>query len=377
MAFKDIHKLKKIVEVQKESIETEYLVVGKDAFAISLYRELVQKFGEEKVRLLSEDKIVSSDLLFKGPSTLRGDANKAVFKHLYPNVETQEINTPSIFYKDLTWKAFGGRSKSEALKHDEEFYVPSYLKIKEQDIYSWISEEETFYEELNQKAYQVKVKTVHYNDGKFTVECINGTEFHTNMLFFGKSPSFFLKSFSELSKLSNEFIQFCESTQTISGLYIKYLFNKPLSDLKETMFIPLSYTHEWGHFVGEFKETSKGQLADFFHYIDADHASEEDISRTIRALKKSFEKIFENFSKINFTEFISLEDELACLKIDDELFHKSLTNDTELLNKLFFIGKNAPIDLSWCANNSFEYSTKEISHLSRALLTEREVLKKI
>ena len=377
MAFKDIHKLKKIVEVQKESIETDYLVVGKDAFAISLYKELVQKFGEDKVRLLSEDKIVSSDLLFKGPSTVRGEANKAVFRLLYPNLAVQEINSPSIFYKDLTWKAFGGRSKSETLKYDEEFYVPSFFKVKEEELYPWISEDDSLYEELNQKAYQVKVKKIHYNDGKFTVECINGTEFHTPKLFFGKSPAFFLKSFSDLSKLSNDFIQFCESTQTISGLYIKYLFNKPLSDIKETMFIPLSYTHEWGHFVGEFKETSKGQLADFFHYIDADHASEEDISRTIRALKKSFEKIFENFSKINLTEFISLEEELACLKIDDEVFHKSKSHDLDFLNKLFFIGKNAPIDLDWCAMNSFEYSTKEINHLSRALLVEREVLKKI
>ena len=95
------------------------------------------------------------------------------------------------------------------------------------------------------------------------------------------------------------------------------------------MFIPLSYTHEHGHYVGEFKTQNGHQVADFLHYIDENHASEEDISRIIRGLKKGFEKIFENFSKINFREYIALEDEIACLKIDDNSYNDSLESDKE------------------------------------------------
>jgi hypothetical protein len=377
MAFKDIHKLKKIVEVQKEFIETDYLVVGRDVFAISIYRNLVAKFGSEKVRLLSEDKIIHSDLFLKGPSTLRGEENRTVFKSLFPEMNAELVESASMFYKDLAWKSFGGRSKPETLKYDEEFYVTSRLNISEIDIYSWLTTDENFFNELNQHAYQVKIKTIDYKDEIFSVECINGTEFKAKKLFFGKSPSYFLKHYKELASLSDKFIQFCESTKTMSGLFIKYLFQKPLTDLKETLFIPLSYTHEWGHFVGEFKEVNGQQTAEFLHYIDEDHTSEEDVSRTIRQLKKSFEKIFENFSKNNFQEFIAIDEEIGCLNIDDESFNQSLSLDTALLQNLFFIGKNAPVQKEWCVDINCEYSTNKVTQLARGLLVEHNSLKKI
>jgi hypothetical protein len=377
MAFKDIHKLKKIVEIQKEFIEIDYLVIGKDVYSVAIYRELVNKYGSDKVRLLSEDTINASDIYLKGPSTLRGDANKEVVKNLFPSIESIAVESNSIFYKDLAWKSFGGRSKPETLKFDEEFYVNSRMNISEMDIFDWITTEENFYEELNQNAYKVKVKNINYNDEKFTVECINGTEFKTNKLYCGKSPSYFLKHYSELSHLSNNFVQFCESTTSVSALFVKYVFDKPLSDLKETMFIPLSYTHEHGHYVGEFKTANGLQSAEFLHYVDENHASEEDISRIIRGLKKGFEKIFENFGKINFREFIALEDEIACLKIDDNSFNESLTSDKNMLNHLTFIGENAPLHLTWHDTYTFEYSDKSVSHMARALFVHKEILKNI
>lgn len=377
MAFKDIHKLKKIVEVQKEFIETEYLVIGKDVYSIAIYRDLVSKHGEEKVRLLSEDTITASDVFLKGPSTLRGETNKKLAKGLFPALETTAVDANSIFYKDLTWKSFGGRSKPEALKYDEEFYVNSRLNVSEKDIFDWLSSEESFYEELNNKAYKVKIKSINYSEGKFLVECINGTEFHTGNLFFGKSPAYFLKHYKELSHLSNKFVQFCESTSSVSALFIKYVFEKPFSDLQETMFIPLSYTHEHGHYVGEFKTQNGHQVADFLHYIDENHASEEDISRIIRGLKKGFEKIFENFSKINFREYIALEDEIACLKIDDNSYNESLESDKEIHFHLTFIGENAPLNKTWRDSVTFEYSSESISHMARALFVHKEILKKI
>jgi hypothetical protein len=377
MAFKDLHKLKKIVEIQKENIEIDHLVVGKDVFSISIYKHLVEKYGEENVRLLTEDKIGHSDLFIKGPSTLRGENNKKLIKELYPNVEFEEIKSPSIFYKDLTWKAFGGRSKSETLKYDEEFFVSSRLTAHELDFYPWLLSGDALTDSINEKAYQVKVKNIHFDSEKFLVECINGTEFKTNKLYFGRSPFYFLKYFGEKNLLSDEFIQFCESTKTHAGLFIKYLFEKPISDLKETMFIPLSYTHEQGHFVGEFKVQNGEQLADFLHYIDEDHMSEEDVSRVIRQLKKSFEKIFEKFLKANFKDFISLEEEMGCLNVDDSLFLKCTSVKDEMLKKMFFLGRSAPIVEHAEHNITFEYSPKNISHLARALLVEANLLKNI
>jgi hypothetical protein len=146
--------------------------------------------------------------------------------------------------------------------------------------------------------------------------------------------------------------------------------------MKETLFIPLSYTHEWGHFVGEFK--NKGfQEIEFMHFVDEDQSSEEDISRTIRLLKKNMEKIFDQFTKNEHREFISLEQEIGCLKIDDNLFRTSLDSLKEILKNFTFIGINAPIANEHRVQSIFEYSTEELSGITRGLVVHQLCEKKL
>ena len=83
MGFRELHKLKKVIVVEKENIKVQHLVVGKDIFALSIYKSLKEKYGPEKVRLLSEDPILKSDLLPKGPSTVRGESNQKIVQELH------------------------------------------------------------------------------------------------------------------------------------------------------------------------------------------------------------------------------------------------------------------------------------------------------
>lgn len=126
MAFKDLHKLKKVVVVEKEFISVPHLVVGKDIFSLSIYKSLQEKYSPENVRLLSQDTVLKSDLFPKGPGTLRGEANQKMVQELYPKAVSFVGEDLAIFYKDMTWKSFGGRSKSEALKFNEEFAGQSF-----------------------------------------------------------------------------------------------------------------------------------------------------------------------------------------------------------------------------------------------------------
>jgi hypothetical protein len=384
MAFKDLHKLKKIAVVEKENINVAHLVVGKDIFALSLYKVLVEKHGKDNVRLLSEDTVLKSDLWVKGPGSIRGSANQKVVEELYPEAVVKKFEENAIFYKDMTWKSFGGRSKPEALKFNEEFYTSSRFDIDPTKIFPELENTESFLEEINSSAYQVRVKAIRREGEGFIVECINGTEFSCEKLYFGQSPFQYLNFYTNKNELSDHFIEFCEGTKTPSALFVKYVLEKPVSDIKETMFIPLSYTHEWGHYVGEFKDVSESQSGpthaqeiEFIHFVDEDHVSEEDVSRIIRSLKKNMEKIFENFSKIKSQEFISLESEIGCLKIDDELFFKSLVGAREEVSNLFFLGINAPIVDTQSEKAMFEYSKNEINILSRALMVHHFLFKKI
>lgn len=371
MAFKDIHKLKKIDVVQKETISIPHLVIGKDIFALSLYTKLKSIYGAENVRLLSEDKILTADLLPKGPGTIRGETNRAVFKKLYPEMAFTAGEQNAVFYKDMAWKTFGSRSKPEALKFDEEFYTGPRFDVDYSLLFPELNESESLIEKMNLEAYQVKIKKIGKNEETFTIECLNGTEFFCEHLYFGFSPSRFMELFEEKNKLSDELIQFCESTAAPSALFVKFIFDqKPLSEMKETLFIPLSYTHEWGHFVGELKTNVRTgqQEIEFMHYLDEDQLSEEDVSRIIRLLKKSMEKIFETFSKIHHKEFISLEQNIGCLKIDDNLFHTAQSASQSLLRNMLFIGVNAPVADERRVQELFEYSAEGLNGITRALV---------
>ena len=377
MAFKDLHKLKKVIVVEKEFIKSTHLVVGKDIFALSLYKKLQEKYGIDQVRLLSADTILKSDLLPKGPSTLRGKNNQDLVRELYPQAIGESANEQALFYKDMTWKSFGGRSKSEALKYNEEFYCSGRFDIDASEIFKELKNADQFVENINKEAYQIRLKSIHRSGDGFKVECLNGTEFECEKLYFGQSPYQYLQFYTEKQELSDKFIEFCECTKTPSALFVKFVFEKPITDIKETLFIPLSYTHEWGHFVGEFNEQNSEQFIEFIHFLDEDHVSEEDISRTIRLLKKNLEKIFEKYSSIKHTEYIVLEQEIGCLNIDDTLFMKSLESPKNDCKNLFFLGINAPVDQTHCEDISFEYSSRGTDVMARALLVQSLITKKI
>jgi hypothetical protein len=281
----------------------------------------------------------------------------------------------------MTWKSFGGRSKPEALKFNEEFFTTSRFNIDTGGLFPELASVDEFLATLNTEAYQVRLKSIQRSDDGFKVECLNGTEFECEKLYFGQSPYQYLEFYTHKNELSDTFIEFCESTKTPSAICVKFVFEKPITDIKETLFIPLSYTHEWGHFVGEFNLVKNGnkdeQEIEFIHFLDEDQASEEDISRFIRLLKKNMEKIFEKYSKTKALEYIVLEQEIGCLKIDDDLFMKSVSASKNESKNLFFLGINAPIVDTQCEDLNFEYSKKEVNILARALLNHSILTKKI
>ncbi len=381
MAFKDLHKLKKVVVVEKEFIKAQHLVVGKDIFALSMYKSLQEKYGKDNVRLLSEDTILKSDLLPKGPSTVRGVDNQKIIQEIYPEAVGDIGTTQAMFYKDMTWKSFGGRSKPEALKFNEEFFTSSRFNIDATKIFPELLSAEDLLVTMNAEAYQVRLKTIQRSNDGFKVECLNGTEFECEKLYFGQSPYQYLEFYTHKNELSDSFIEFCESTKTPSAICIKFIFEKPITDIAETLFIPLSYTHDWGHFVGEFNQTYNDELGaqevEFIHFLDEDQSSEEDISRVIRLLKKNLEKIFEKFSKIKAREYIVLEQEIGCLKIDNDLFEKTLNSGKSETKNLFLMGINAPIIDTHREQGNFEYSKGGVNVFARAVLVQSILTKKI
>ena len=105
-------------------------------------------------------------------------------------------------------------------------------------------------------------------------------------------------------------IQLCNPEHSPTSLYIRYLFEQPITDQKKTLFFPLSYTQAQGHFIGEFKENE----VEFITFINTEEIHKEDIAGKIRVLDRQLRKAFPDFKttphrkNIYLTEYSPLID---------------------------------------------------------------------
>ncbi len=370
MSFSALRGLKKVEKISKTKVFKDTVVVGDDVFSLALFYQLKNKFGADSVTLISERDIEQSSLVLDGPSTLRGEANISLFKNFFPE-KVKNIKTGAEFFKDLRFKKFDGRSKSEKLLWGEEFFTQDHVEISESEIFPFLNSSD-FIESLKPchiKKRLTEIKKSDEENSNWELYTSDGESLCVKSLYWGLGPKEFLNLFSQKSQLSNEFIEFCDGAGTHMSLIVKFIFERPLTDKEETIFIPLSYTHEWGHFVGEFKENS----AQFLAFIDKNHTSEEEVSKKIRILKKNLEKIFPDFKTISYQEYVSLTPKSPCQNIDDSLFPKQEFSE----RGLFFFGVNAPLNEEEIKTDSFAYPTNNISHFMRGYVTHQEILKTI
>ena len=372
--------LKKEDQYQAKSHYKRHLVVGDDLFSVAVYKELLKKFGPSEVAILSAHPFNAQDISPIGPNTLRGEANIEKFKSLFPDVEIEVSEKPSEFFKELKWRPFGGRAKSEKLLWNEEFFIKKRADFDIYRVFPFLKEE-TLFDELERARIDQRVVDIEKvipgdlaEPSNFKLTVSSGDFVDCENLYWGQGPQAFFEGYSKKAELSDEFVQFCEATQAPAALYVRLDYDRTVTDKLETLFIPLSYTHEWGHFVGEFKSIVEGdstkQRAEFVTFMDKDATTEDEISKKIRLLKKNLEKIFDVKSDHLSGEFIKLADSSSCLKIDDSIY-QSIQKDWSYLN---MISVNAPIDFSDRGTECFEDSVNGVNGLMRALSRHQEIL---
>ncbi len=375
MSFGDIRALKKEESTELTPKFIRHLIVGEDVHSIALYKTLVEKYGENEVQLLCQKELSPLEVLPKGPSSLRGEANIEAFRKLYPEVELTLVEKEAEYFKEQEFRKFSGRGKPEKLLWGEEFYKEQRADLDLSQVYPFLNDEE-FFKKLNETKWDNTLVNLNQvepteliENTNWTISTTIGEMLQSEHLYWGLGPEAFLSAYENKNKLSDEFIQFCESTQAPASLYIKYVFDEPITEKEETLFVPLSYTHEWGHFIGEFGSENGKQFIEFILYVDINQQNEEDISRKIRLLKRHIEKIFKKAKKISCTEFITLEKQTSCPEIDDALYQKGLTD----IRNLVMISVNGPFGESAPMKTIFEDSVRAPSHLMRALARQRIV----
>ena len=379
-----IRALQALKKEQKSEVQTTFiknLVIGEDLFAMDLTLSLREKYGKENVSLLSLKPLTENDLHLMGPSLLRGEENIKQFEKLCPDVQINKVDAKTSFYKEGSFRDFGGRSKSEKLLWGEEDFVDNRVDLDEQELFPFLKQENVF-EKIKESSIDyipLKIKKVEPADliepDYFHITCSNGTRLNVENLYWCYSPQHFLNLYENKNELTDEFMEFCEETKAPSTLYIEFEFESAIAENNETVFLPLSYTHEWGHFIGEFAPTKSDggkQRAKFMTFIDTDSTNEEEISKKIRLLKRQLEKIYEKFKTISYTEFITLTDKSVCLNFDD-----SITNNIkEELPHLSFAGLCAPIEHFEKDESNFEYSSSDLKFLARGVTSLSQIKQK-
>lgn len=371
-----LSKLKKHVERRTERVYARHLVVGEDAYALAMYQKLVQAHGQEEVALLGRVVENAEDYRPKGPNSFRGRDNLQLLKTIFPEASLSLDERPSLFLKEGTWREFGGRAKPEKLLFGEVYYTGPRI-LGAENLTPQLGEEDL--KKMGDNAHQVLlsglekvtpedlVENVHWR-----ITGVDGVHYECEQMYWAHSPAYFLELYTDKAQLSDKLIELCESTQSPAQLKVSLFFERPITELSETLFIPQSYTHQWGHFIGEFKkdEGGSGQWAEFTCFIDKQASNEEEISKKFRLLKKNIEKIAPDMSSTKAQEYLVLSPEAPCLKIDDAGF---LACENEL-EKCFFVSVNAPL-APWVSEAfKCEDSTFSPGHQARALasLTKTE-----
>ena len=365
MAYSDLKKLKKEETKDITKVEVDSLIVGGDLFALATYDFLKNKFPEESTKLLSKEILSKENATFLGPNILRGEANINYIKSTYEYAEVEEATEVSKFYKDMKFKPFGGRGKPEKLQWGEDFYTTPAASYNLEKLFPFINEE-AFYSEAKDNQIELLYTKVFKSEDRWVVECSNGTQIYATRLIWAESPWKFYEEATNKELISNEFIEFVESAKTPCALHIKLEFDKEITSQRETLLVPLSYTHEWGHFICEFSKFDEEELIQkghFLTFIDANDTNEEDISKKIRLLKRNLEKIYPAFKEINAREFIVLTENTHSLNFDDS-FH---LEGQEFMSNAFFVSSSAPFYYKNETENSRADSFEGLSHLARGL----------
>ena len=314
-----------------------HLVVGEDIFSLSLYHRLWCEHGPGEVVLLAK----AVDWKFSGPKSLRGQDNIDAFKRLCPQVSLRMCAEEPLFYKQSGFHPFGGAIASEKLCFAEKFFTLQGAGVDGRELFPCLADT-SFLEQLSpleQSPLELEESRPEdlINPAHYRLFCSDGSSLECQELYWGLGPGKLLEVYRQADA---DLAKFCRHIRSSGVLHVRYEFAGPIAPAElgngRTLFFPLSYTHQWGHFIGEFKDSEVLELMAFY---DPDETSEEEISKKIKILGRNLEKIFPDFKKEFRGRFIRLEDSGAALEIDDGYFERLKKNHPHLN----FVGMNAPL----------------------------------
>lgn len=300
----------------------KHVILGSDLGAILKLMELKRSHPEDSIRLISP-RVLTRQMLIEnyefGVSQLRSEvAVQEIYKKHF-NAKISPQMKESLFYKDGKFHEFNSRAKPMDLLNGEDFFTKKGYRLTLESLFSeedWGNLDQILSESLEIRILDSVEKSSPTDLVEITEWKIDFKDFSTincEYLYLSHSPQRFLQHLANKEKMSPELIDVCSTVKIQSGLSVTWILDREVYADEQTLFIPQSMTHEWGHFIVEFESynhSKKHQVCHVLFLIHDDEPQTEDLGAKLRLMKRVLDRVFNDFDKSISKEYIRLDDEM-------------------------------------------------------------------
>lgn len=329
----------------------DHLVIGDNWEAALKYFKLLRSNPDQTVRLISSSiltkKLVEND--FKSRmNTIRDEALAKKIIDYNVKLEILKNESESLFYKDTKFHKFSGRAKPHELKEDEDIFKESLYS------YKW----ESLFHDDDLENFDDKILKYQYNKFIDEIEFVEPTDlvekthfkiltaenetFECENLHWCLSPKEFYKLVKNKDMLDDSIHQYCNKLESRTSLTVAFKVAGEFHSDSNTIYLPQSVTHEWGHFICEIEKYDpelNEQKMKALMFVTEEISTEEELAKKIKLMTRVIDRVFPEFAKLQKEEFINyrLHSFIKCQ--DDSLAHSM----KEKHPMLHFYGEGAPL----------------------------------
>lgn len=329
--------LKHFKDLKKEGNEkinitfTKHLILGHDLGAVLKLLKILKDHPGESVKLVSNRPLSKKIIIESNDFNVTQLRSAEEIPEIYRDHHSARIFSQKkapIFYKDGKFHEFHGRAKSMELLAGEEFFTAMGHKLEVQSLFSpedWEKLDETLNAHHEMRITQSIVKSQPKDlveKAEWTLSFKDFSKMTCENLYVSISPKKFLNYLENKEELTPELIDVCSAVNVQSAITVTWELSKEIHADEQTLLIPQSMTHEWGHFMVEFEKFEKTQLCHVLFLINEEEPQSEDLAGKIKLMKRVLDRVFPDFERSVLKEYIRFDDEMFITGIKDELLEQ-------------------------------------------------------
>ena len=353
---------------------SRYVILGNDVFSIACWYHLV--FGQKRDAQLfcwSASPQRLTDWFWQGPSWLRGQVNKKAVQDFAPHLSLKPYQDP-LFYKETQWRSFHSRMKPQPLLGEEAYFTAQGLALDWYQLYPFLGEDKLLEHPSIQSRIPRVIRALKAEDpispAWWQIEFSDGSAVQCQDLIWGGTNAEFKGLYQGQERpLADQLIAHIMQPEPIAVWALRFELDSLPELMANTFFIPLSYTYDEGHFIGEVEQQANATILKVMRILQPQEATEEQAAKDHRYLKRILQKIFGLSKKQLWRE----QGQLKMLDVAG-----SITDEAELAHQadqshLAFIGMSGLTDagnpLLDADQDQKPENFPEVSYVARGILS--------